>query len=148
MKLLQCKAAKFFLHSLSMESQCFVVVERNSLFLYVLWKDKQSPVATFQLQVMGVVDSIFPILWMLSYSLLYAFKYYDVVGILHLSWNYVCVSTYPMMFMSQSATIWITILMAVIRYISICISYRAHRWVILAKVKRWTFLGFTVFGSL
>ena len=48
---------------------------------------------------------------------------------------YLKVCGYPLRFMAETATIWVTVLIAVNRYIIVCLPLRASQWCTLSKVK-------------
>ena len=48
---------------------------------------------------------------------------------------YLGVCAYPLRFMAETATIWVTVLIAVNRYIIVCLPIRASQWCTLSKVK-------------
>ena len=54
---------------------------------------------------------------------------------LHFTWNYVRVIVYPLLFIAQSAMIWLTVLLAITRYISVCLPYKASKLCSLHRIK-------------
>ncbi len=131
-----CLESKFIIHTLFAGLVCLIGFIGNSVSLFILAKDKQSPVATYLLQALSLADNVFLGLWFLHYSLRFFFKYTQIEGHLHVSWVYTRVYTFPMLFAAQTATIWLTVLIAVSRYILICIPYRANQLVNMPKTKK------------
>lgn len=125
----QCLDSKFIIHTVIAGVICFIGFVGNSISLFALSKDKQSPVATFLLQSLTLVDNMFLGIWFLQFSMKFALKYAAVEQDLHVAWPIIRLYTYPLLFAAQTATIWMTVVIAVTRYISICIPYRASQLV-------------------
>ena len=49
---------------------------------------------------------------------------------------YLTVVVWPLHMMAETATIWVTVLVAVIRYVIVCLPLRAPQWCTLSKVKK------------
>ena len=137
-----CLFMRFVMHSVFAGIICMVGILGNTLSMVVLGKDSQSPVATFMLQWLAGADNLFLILWAIHQSLTALVKYGEVN--VHIAWTFVRVYTYPVLFIAQTATIWMTVVIAASRYVSVCIPYRASQIVTMpntvkAVVGTWVF---------
>ena len=100
----------------------------NTVSFIVLSKDKEAPVAAFLLQTLAFVDNFFLSVWFLHFSLSDSFTYMQIHATFHVSWLYVRVYTYPLLFIGQTGTIWMIVLIAVSRYVAVCSPYRAVQY--------------------
>ena len=132
-----CLFMRFVMHSVFAGVICIVGILGNTLSMVVLGKDSQSPVATFMLQWLAGADNLFLILWGIHLSLTALVKYSEVDT--HISWLFVRVYTYPVLFIAQTATIWMTVVIAASRYVSVCIPYRAAQIVTMPNTRKAVF---------
>ena len=129
-----CLFMRFVMHSVFAGVICIVGILGNTLSMVVLGKDSQSPVATYMLQWLAGADNLFLVLWGIHLSLTALAKYSELS--VHISWLFVRVYTYPVLFVAQTATIWMTVVIAASRYISVCIPYRASQIVTMPNTKK------------
>ena len=115
---------------------CILGMLGNSLCFLVLRKDQDTPIVSFLLQTLACVDNVFLGLWLLHFSMRDFFTYLNVNGGLHVIWMYVVLYSYPLLFVAQSATIWLTVLIAVYRYLAVCKPYTARLNMDLALTKK------------
>lgn len=110
----------------------------NCVSYSVLFKDKTSPVASFQLRSLAVADNIFLLIWLINYSFRYALQLYGLLdgSYLRTTWIYIRIVTFPVLYMAQSGTIWLTMVVAFNRYVAVCLPYRAHQFGNMAIVRR------------
>lgn len=110
----------------------------NCVSYSVLQRDKTSPVASFQLSSLAVADNIFLFLWLIHYSFRYALQFYRLLdgSYLRTTWIYIRIITFPVLYMAQSGTIWLTVVVAFNRYVAVCMPYRAHQFGNMAIVRR------------
>jgi hypothetical protein len=117
---------RFVINTMVAGPLCLLGLLGNSLCFLVLRKDQDTPIASFLLQTLACCDNAFLSLWLLHFSLRDLFNYLYVYGQLHVAYMYVVLYTYPLLFVAQSATIWLTVLIAVYRYLAICKPYTVH----------------------
>ena len=104
----------------------------NSLTFVVFRKGNFKSSTSFLFLSLALIDSA---------VLLTAITSYFVEFDLHTRWLfhdlriYLQVSVWPILFMAETATIWVTVLIAVNRYIIVCLPLRASQWCTLSKVK-------------
>ena len=130
-----CNVEKFWIHTVFAGVICLIGFVGNCVSFFALNRDKQSPVATFLLQALTLIDNMFLGIWVLQFSMKWGLRYAEVQG-LHVTWSFVRLYTYPMLFASQTATIWMTVVIAATRYISICIPFRAAQLVNMDMAKK------------
>ncbi len=119
-----CYQFEFYLYTVAMGLLCLFGLVGNTISFLVLHKDRTTPVATFLLQVLAVVDNIFLLLWMIHYSVKSYFRAYEVTD-LGAPWLYTRVVTFPLLYMAQTETIWLTVVIALNRYMAVCLPYKA-----------------------
>lgn len=117
---------RFIINTVVAGPLCLLGLLGNSLCFLVLRKDQDTPIASFLLQTLACCDNVFLGLWLLHFSLRDLFNFMHLNGDLHVVWMYVVLYTYPLLFVAQSATIWLTVLIAVYRYLAVCKPYTVH----------------------
>ena len=120
-----CYPFEFYLYTVAMGLLCLFGLVGNSISFLVLQKDRGTPVATFLLQVLAVVDNIFLLLWMIHYSVKSYLRVYEATTDLGATWLYIRVVTFPLLYMAQTETIWLTVVIALNRYMAVCLPYKA-----------------------
>ena len=121
----QCRLFRFMLYTIICGILCLLGFVGNTMSFLVLQRDRSAPVASFLLQVMAVADNLFLLLWFIHYSIKDVFRYFDIDVKNHPAWIYVRVYTFPFLFMTQMETIWLTVVVAMNRYMAVCLPYRA-----------------------
>ena len=104
----------------------------NSLTFVVFWKGNFKSSTSFLFLSLSLIDSA---------VLLTVFTCYIVQLDYNIGWLsrdlliYLEVCAYPVSCTAETATIWVTVLIAVNRYIIVCLPLRASQWCTLSKVK-------------
>lgn len=62
-------------------------------------------------------------------------------------WLLMRVYSYPLLYLAQTEMIWLTVIIALNRYMAVCLPYRATRLCSLSNV-RWVVAGVTVFSCI
>ena len=139
---------QFTLYVCVMGVVCLVGFCGNIVSFFVLRKDGSSPVAAFQLQALAVADNFLLFFWTNHFVVGYLLRYLGVgwTESPHWLWYY-RVYAYPMMYVGQSETIWLTVLIAVNRYIVVWMPLKA-RLICTARTIRMQVLAVTVFSIL
>jgi len=133
----QCMVlTKFLLHTVMAGMVCLLGFAGNSVSFLVLMRDKATPVASFMLQALAFTDNFFLSIWLLQFSLGDMLTYFGWISRLHVSWMYIRLYTYPLLFMGQTATIWMTVLIAFSRYVAVCRPYMAASVCSVASVTK------------
>ena len=131
-----CELYSFIINTVFIGTLVVVGVMGNSFAFVVFWKESIKSSALFLFQCLSLIDSallltVFPLFpvesfvvytgWLQGYSTIYP---------------YVLVYLWPMALIAQTATIWVTVLVAVNRYTTICLPFRASRWCTVSKAKK------------
>jgi hypothetical protein len=138
--------AKLTINTIIAGGVCFLGLAGNAFSYVVLRRDKQTPVASFLLQSLAVMDSFFLGLWFIHFSVNDIFEYARLDQYSFKYWIYIRLYSYPFLFIGQTATIWCTVLIALTRYIAICVPYRASQLCNLYQVHKYVAIlcGFSV----
>ena len=104
----------------------------NSLTFVVFWKGNFKSSTSFLFLSLSLIDST---------VLMTAFTCWIVTLDTYIDWLphdlsiYLVVCVWPLYFVAETATIWVTVLIAVNRYIIVSLPLRASQWCTLSKVK-------------
>ncbi|KAK2159790.1 hypothetical protein LSH36_146g05015 [Paralvinella palmiformis] len=119
---LKCLVFQLILYGIVMGALCVVGFVGNTISFLVLQKDRSTPVASFLLQSLAVADNIFLLLWLINYSVKYIVRFLEYSST---TWIYLLVHAFPIMYMAQTQTIWLTVVIALNRFMAVCMPYRA-----------------------
>lgn len=120
---LQCNnLLKFLINSICAGALCIIGFLGNILSYLVLGRDQEMlPVARLLLRSLAVADNTLLLLWFVQFSVNDLLVYTGLdKAIDSAAWLYVRLTTYPVLFMGQTATIWLTVLIAATRYVIVC----------------------------
>lgn len=99
----------------------------NTISFLVLRRDRSTPVASFLLQTLAVADNSFLVLWLVHYSMRFGYRYLEVNLEQYSAWLYIRVYTFPLLYIAQMLTIWLTVVIALNRFMAVCRPYKAPR---------------------
>lgn len=114
---------------------CLLGLVGSALSLVALQRDSISPVARLLLQSLACVDSIFILLWSWLFSARSALRFFGVNLSAPTVYPYFELYAFPLLFVLQSATIWLTVIIALTRYFAMCRPFLANRIVTLTTVR-------------
>lgn len=137
-----CMLNRLYVNVILCGSLCLFGVVGNIVSFFVLGRDKCSPVASLLLQSLAVVDAVFLLLAVIHYSIrdvLYVMYRDADVQQKNLAWSIIRVYTYPVLFICQMAAMYIIVLVAVSRYMAVCLPYKANIWCSLTRMRAATF---------
>lgn len=138
----------FAINSVGAGILCFLGLLGNGISFAILSQDRTtSPVAAFLLESLSMADSAFLVVWLLQFSVKDLFTFFGLDRTLSVAYIYTRAYTYPLAFIAQTATIWLTVLIAASRYVAVCIPYRASAYCTLPVTRRGT-LGVALFAVL
>lgn len=127
----------FSINSIAAGIICILGFIGNVISFAILSRDKgTTPVAAFLLRSLAFADNLFLCTWFVSYSLNDAFVFLGLDKTFHVSYLYHRIYSYPLVFIGQMATIWLTVLIAASRFIAVCLPYRASVYCNLPITKR------------
>ena len=130
-----CRLYTFIVYTLIVGTLVAVGIIGNSLTFIIFWKGNFKSSTTFLFLSLSLIDSalllaVFPYMtvktfidytgWLQGYSSLQP---------------YITVYLYPTIVLAKTAAIWVIVLVAVNRYIIVCLPLKAPRWCTLFKVK-------------
>ena len=138
---------KFVTNTLISGTLCLLGLVGNSVSFVVLVMDEDSKVAAIQLQALAFTDNFFLAMWFLHFTIADALTYFKVEQAFHVNWLYIRVYTYPLLFVGQTGTIWLTVLIASSRYIAVCWPYHASKYSNV-QVKSKAVVGIAVFSII
>lgn len=130
----ECKEFVFVIYVPIFGFICLVGLLGNTLSFAVLQWERRSHVATFLLQSLALADNLFLLTTGVAQifsavGLYFDLKAYDV------ALPYIKVFLWPLVHITQFLTIWMTVLIAVSRYIAICRPFQAHKLCTMTKVR-------------
>lgn len=129
-----CNSFTFVLYAGVFGSLCLFGLVGNSLSFAVLRWERHGHTATFLLQVMACVDNLF--------LLATGFSQIFIATVFYLNDNsnplaaYIRVCVWPLVHVTQMWTVWITVLVAVNRYVAICRPFQAPVWCTMTQARR------------
>ena len=129
-----CLLSTLIIHTIIGGFICIVGFVGNVASMRILSKDKQSPVAVYMLQWLAITDNIFIALWVLHFPVKFLILYSETVT--HPMWLAMRIYTYPLLFTAQTATIWITVMIAASRYVAVCLPYKAIHYITLPYMQK------------
>ena len=130
----QCLLSRLIVHSIIGGCICVVGFIGNVVSMRVFGRDKQSPVASYMLQWLAITDNIFIALWALHFPVKHLILYTEALT--HPAWLIVRVYSYPLLFIAQMATIWITVVIAASRYVAVCLPYKAVYYITMPHTRK------------
>ena len=107
----------------------------NSLAFVVFWKGEFNKSTSFLFMCLSLSDSA---LLLTAFVVMSVAPFVIYTGYMQSFWNiypYILVYILPMQFVAQTATLWVTVLITVNRYIHVCVPLRASQWCTISKVK-------------
>jgi len=94
------------------------------------------PVASFLLRSLAFADGFFLVNWLFAFAVNNLLLFTEMEESLRPDWLYVRFYTYPLLFMGQTITIWLTVLIAGSRFVAVCLPYHVHDYCSLSSVRR------------
>ncbi len=143
-----CVAFNFVVYGMVVGIFCFLGLSGNTLSIFVLHKDKSNEVATFLLQALAVADNLVLIISFTVLSVIY--------GIIPLAQGpkasaplhpYIVMFVHPLGYMAQTLTIWMTVLLAINRFIAVCMPFHATTLCTM-KNARYQVIGVLLFSVI
>ena len=130
-----CRLYSFIVHTLIMGTLVVVGIIGNSLTFVVFWKGNFKSSTSFLFLSLALIDSallltVFPLFTLAEFD-----KYTGLLQSFSNIYPYLVVYLFPSAFLAKTATIWVVVLIAVNRYIIVCLPLRASEWCTLSKVK-------------
>lgn len=138
---------KFIINTVIAGLICIFGFVGNTVSLAVLKRDKRTPVASLLLQTLAVVDNCFLICWLVHFSVRDLLRYVGMKPYRNQIWEYTKTYTFPLPYIGQTATIWLTVFIAFTRYFAVCWPYSASYVCNIPAVRKGT-ISICVFAVL
>ena len=115
---------------------CLTGFVGNTASILVLSKDKSHRVVTFLLKCLAMADNLVLAVSFVTLSLIYGLLYYvKGLPLLIATKPYIVKFVHPIGYISQTLTIWLTVLLAINRYIAICRPFDVHKFCTIRKAQ-------------
>ena len=130
-----CCLENFIIYSLIVGTLVVVGIIGNSLTFVVFWKGNFKSSTSFLFLSLSLIDSALLLVVFTVYTMT-AFVDYTgwMQGFSELT-PYLRVYMFPSALLAKTATVWVIVLIAVNRYIIVCLPLRAPQWCTITKVK-------------
>ena len=129
----ECKVFVFVLYVVVFGGMCVFGLIGNTLSFLVLQWERRGHVATFLLRVMALVDNFYLVTFGFSSIFTAASTFFGYAN--NPVQPYVVVVVWPLAYIAQMATVWITVIIALNRYIAICRPFQAPKLCTMAKTR-------------
>ena len=130
-----CYLDKFVVYTLIVGTLVVVGIIGNSLTFVVFWKGNFKSSTSFLFLSLALIDSV---LLLTVFPMTTVTALVDYTGLLQSYLEltpYLRVYVFPSALLAKTATIWVIVLIAVNRYIIVCLPLRASRWCTVSKMK-------------
>ena len=132
-----CNLYEFIINAVIIGTVCIVGLVGNITSFIVFWKDKVKTSSSFLFQALSVIDSVLLVLVFPLYCVTTIFALYpEFLPHYVFVRPFVLVYVYPCAFVAQTATIWVTVLVGVNRYIAVCKPYQAPRLCTVVQARK------------
>jgi hypothetical protein len=131
-----CDLYEFIINTVIIGTVCIVGLLGNITSFIVFWKDKVKTSSSYLFQALSVIDSVLLVLVFPLYCVTKFAEYTEVLPHYDAVYPFVLVYVYPCAFVAQTATIWVTVLVGVNRYIAVCKPYQAPRLCTVVQARR------------
>ena len=131
-----CQLYQFILHTVIVGTLVVFGVIGNSLAFAVFWKGNLKTSTTFLLMCLSLVDSAMLLTAFVVRSIKPFVDYTGYMSSFYSINPYVCAYVFPLHLMPRTATVWVTVLITVNRYIVVCMPLRASQWCTLSNTKK------------
>lgn len=132
-----CRLYSFVIYTIIGGLLCLFGIIGNSFTFFVFLRDSKKTSATFLFQALSIIDTLLLITVVPVYSLLPLVEHTGLYAdYKRFGYGVVLVYVFPCAFLAQTATIWLTVLVAVNRYIAVCLPYQAARLCTVSQAKK------------
>ena len=135
-KFSHCETFNFVIYGMIVGTFCLLGISGNTLSIFVLQRDKSNEVASFLLQALAVADNSVLLLSFIILSLCYGIvPYTSGSGAVRPVYPYILKFIQPLGYMAQTLTIWMTVLLAINRFIAVCRPFHATTLCTIRKAR-------------
>lgn len=132
----QCLAYDFFIEAVLMGALCLLGFAGNTLSMLCLWRDRSKSATPFLLVSLELADTLFLIAVLVLRVLPSVQTYTGQLGGLVPAFPYFGRYGWPCALTAETATIYLTILVTLNRYVAVCRPYETSKFCSLADAKR------------
>lgn len=131
---MECNLFTFVVYVVIFGTMCLCGLVGNSLSFVVLLWDKYSHLpSTFLLRVLALTDNFFLLATGTSQMFSAVTLYYDIRD--HPLMPYIRKYLWPVVYITQTQTVWMTVLISINRFIAICLPFRALSLCTMSRVR-------------
>ena len=131
-----CHFYRFIIYTVIVGALVVVGIIGNSLAFVVFWKDTIKTSTSFLFQALSLIDSVLLVSVFLIYTIDSFVEYTDMLQGLSSTSPYQIRWSFPVATTAHTASIWVTVLIAVNRYVAVCLPYKASRWCTVFMAKK------------
>ena len=131
-----CLLYSFVVYTIVVGMLCILGTVGNLTAFIVFWKDNVKTSTSFLFQGLSFIDTVMLVCVFPLYCINPFVQYTEMLEGYSDFNPYVLVLGLPLAFVAQTATIWVTVLVGVNRYISVCKPYQAPRLCTVAQAKK------------
>ena len=131
-----CQLYSFIIYTGVVGLLCILGTVGNLTAFAVFWKDNIKTSTSFLFQGLSFIDTIMLVCVFPIYVIKPFVDYTQMMTGYRYVEPFVLVYGLPLAFMAQTATIWVTVLVGVNRYVSVCKPYQAPRLCTVAQAKK------------
>ena len=131
-----CRLYEFIIYTMIVGLLVVVGIIGNSFSFVVFWKGKFNKSTSFLFMCLSLTDTALLITSLVVMSVVPCAIYTgNTQGFENNIYAYIWIHVLPLFLMARTATVWVTVLITVNRYINVCVPLRASQWCTIAKVK-------------
>ena len=131
----KCRLYPFIVFTLIVGTLVVVGIIGNSLTFVVFWKGNFKSSTTFLLLSISLIDSALLLGVFLHYTVMAFVEYTGWLQGYSSLKPYFTIYLFPSLLVAKTAAIWVIVLVAVNRYIIVCLPLKASQWCTVSKVK-------------
>ena len=131
-----CRLYTFIISTVIVGILTIVGIIGNSLSFAVFWKGKFNKATSFLFMCLSLTDSAVLLTAFIFMSIVPFVDYTGYLQSFCKVYPYIFVYVLPLSLMAHTATVWVTVLITVNRYINVCLPIRASQWCTISKVHR------------
>lgn len=137
-----CSGFQFFLNTVFLGVLCIFGFVGNTISFLVFQRDRHNRVPVFLLQSLVVADNSVLCTSFIALSVFYGLVPVSGKDAGKLASPYIIRYLNPLACVAQSCTIWITVLLAINRYLAVCRPFTSQKWLTMTRARIQVFVVF------
>ena len=130
-----CQLYMFITDTLVVGTIFLVGIIGNSFTFAIFWKGKFNTTTSFLFMCLSLTDAAVLLTAFVCSSTVHFVVYTGCMQGFWKIYPYIIVYVFPLQLVAQTATVWVTVLIAANRYVTVCLPLRASQWCTTSKVK-------------